>query len=95
MSGGSLNYLYCKEPGDLFDRIDDLERAEACLLARGHKVVAMDVRRLIEYIRTAYNRIAVLHDDLAEVFRAVEWYMSADSSADAVDKAVEAYRRGG
>lgn len=93
MSGGSLNYLYCKEPEELFDHIEDLEQVEAQLLSRGHKDVAKDVRRLIEYLNSAYNRISVLHDQLRDVCKAVEWYLSADSSETRIDEAVETYRR--
>lgn len=94
MSGGSLNYLYCKEPEDLFNYRNELEEAEEHLLRHGHKDVAMDVRRLIEYLNSAYNRISVLHENLIEVLKAVEWHLSADSGADAVARAVETYRRG-
>lgn len=92
MSGGSLNYLFCKEPEALFNHIEDLEQVERHLLMRGHKDVALDVRRLIEYLQTAYNRISVLHDQLRGVCKAVEWYLSADSSETRIDEAVEEYR---
>jgi len=92
MSGGSLNYLYCKDPEALFNHIEDLEHVEWQLLRRGHKDVALDVRRLIEYLQTAYNRISVLSDQLKGVCKAVEWYLSSDSSIESVDKAVVEYR---
>lgn len=66
MSGGSLGYLYCKDPADLFEGYnrENLERAEALLLAQGYRDIAKDVRRLLEYTYAAENRIGVLFDDL-------------------------------
>lgn len=92
MSGGSLNYLYCKEPHELFQYVEDMERVEATLLAEGYKDIALDVRRLIECVRTAENRISVLRDKLGDVFHAVEWYMSADYGKDDMLAALNKYR---
>lgn len=94
MSGGSLNYLYCKEPTELFYHLEDLEMAEQYLLAHGYKDIALDVRRLMEYIKSAENRITVLADQLEKVFKAVEWYISADYSKDTMLKVLEEYRTG-
>ena len=92
MSGGSLNYLYCKDPCELYDHISDLEQAENYLLSEGYMDVARDVRRLIEYVITSRNRIDVLQENLKEVFKSIEWYQSADSGKDRVERAVEEYR---
>ena len=94
MSGGSLNYLYNREPTELFDHIRDMEDVEQELLARGYLDIARDVRRLIEYIRTAENRICVLADQLNDVFHAVEWCLSADYGEDTLRKHLDAYREG-
>lgn len=95
MSGGSLNYLCYREGADLFDHIDEMERVEAELLRRGYKDIAKDVRRLIEYIQSAENRIGVLNDQLQDVFKAVEWRISADYGDDDLVKHLEQYRKGG
>lgn len=95
MSGGSLNYLYCKEPAELFERIYDMEIVEDVLLREGYCDIARDVRRLIEYVKTAENRITVLHNNLKDVFHAVEWYISADYGKGTMLKAFEEYRNGG
>lgn len=94
MSGGSLCYLYCKEAEDLFDEstIHYLEKAEDYLLRNDAVDVAKDVRRLIEYVLSAKNRIEVMQENLREVFKAIEWYQSADSRKDQVDRAIAAYR---
>lgn len=94
MSGGSLNYLCYKEPAQLFDHLEDLEQVEQHLLAFGYKDIARDVRRLMEYIQSAENRITVLADQLENVFHAVEWYISADYGKDTLLKELEEYRDG-
>ena len=94
MSGGSLNYLCYKEAADLFGCIDEIEQVEAELLRRGYKDIAKDVRRLIEYINSAENRIAVLNDQLHGVFKAVEWYRSADWGEGSLKEALDEYRQG-
>lgn len=97
MSGGSLGYLYNKDPGDLFEEYNReyLERAEALLLAQGYRDIARDVRRLLEYTYAAENRIGVLFDDLRDVLHAVEWYDSSDYGKDTLRKKLEEYRNGG
>ncbi|MDU7031596.1 hypothetical protein [uncultured Robinsoniella sp.] len=93
MSGGSLNYLYNKTTlGEIAENINNIKEVEEEMLKRGYKDIAMDARRLIEYIRSAENRIECLTEKLAPVFKAVEWYYSADSDEKNVDEAVERYR---
>lgn len=94
MSGGSLNYLCYKEPAELFNHLEDLEMAEQYLLAKDYKDIAADVRRLMEYIKSAENRIGVLSEQLNNVLHAVEWYISADYSENTLRKALEEYRAG-
>ena len=92
MSGGSLNYLCYKGPAQLFDSIADMVYAEQLLLAEGYKDIAKDVRRLIEYVLTAENRIQVLRDKLEPVFHAIEWYESSDYSKSTMLKELNKYR---
>lgn len=96
MSGGSLNYLYSKEPYELFEanRVRDLETAAAVLMQAGYKDIAMDVLRLVEYINSANIRVTVLHEQLADVLHAVEWYISADYGDATMRKHLETYRAG-
>ena len=94
MSVGSLNYLYLREPGELFDMIPDLESTETLLLQRGYDDIAKDVRRLIEYVRSAENRISVLQGQLKDVLHAVEWYLSGDYGDASLARDLEAYRNG-
>lgn len=96
MSGGSLSYLFCKEVDELFlqSNIENMEHAERYLLRAGYKDIAKDVRRLIEYVESAKNRIGVLHEELSDVFHAIEWCMSGDYGKDSMIKALERYRTG-
>lgn len=92
MSGGSLNYLCYKEPEELFHYLRELEEVEQELLTRGAQDIARDVRRLIEYIKSAENRISILSEQLNPIFRAVEWRQSADIGEDSLLKVIEEYR---
>ena len=92
MSGGSLNYLCYKEPEELFHYLRELEEVEQELLTRGAQDVARDVRRLIEYIKSAEIRISILSEQLNPIFRAVEWRLSADIGDDSLLKVIEEYR---
>ena len=93
MSGGSLNYLCYKSPEELFHYIDEMEKVETELIKRDALDIAKDVRRLIEYVKTAENRIGVLSEQLQNVFHAVEWWGSGDIGDDSLAKALENYRR--
>ena len=96
MSGGSYNYLYCKDVAELFEPsnmglVDDMADT---LLAFGYRDIARDMQRLSEYIKTAYNRVDVLRDQLKDVMRSVEWYESCDYGEDTLKKHLEDYRNG-
>lgn len=92
MSGGSLDYLYTKEAGELFDRVESMEQAESFLIGHGILDVAKDVRRLIEYVKSAEIRINTLKEQLNEVLWAIEWCIDCDISYSDVEEAIEQYR---
>lgn len=94
MSGGSLGYVYSKEPEELLEQsnLEYLQHTEERLLKLGYIDIARDVRRLIEYSISARNRIDVLHDQLRDVFRAVEWELSGDYGRDDLIRVLEKYR---
>jgi hypothetical protein len=96
MSGGSLNYLFCKETEQLFaeERVAELEAARDVLVKAGYIDIAKDVQRLAEYIQCAQIRVGVLHEQLQDVLHAVEWYMSADYGKTTMCKHLDAYRTG-
>lgn len=96
MSGGSWSYLYSKEVDELvqYESIRLLEEMADYLNLSGYEDVAKDVRRLVEYIKSARIRIETLHEMLSPVFKAVEWYDSSDCGKDSVSRAIEDYRNG-
>ena len=94
MSGGSYNYLYCKDTAEMFERASDIEDMAEALEKLNYLDVARDMRRLSEYIRTAYNRVDVLSEQLRPIMRAVEYYESCDISAESLERKIEEYRKG-
>lgn len=94
MSGGSFNYLFCKESHELFstDNISELADMETELVQLGYDDVAKDFRRLIEYIKSARNRVAVLAEMLKPIMHDIEWYCSGDIGEDTLAKKIEKYR---
>lgn len=95
MSGGSHDYLCYAEMPDIIGRTVDMEEMEQDLIELGYTDIAKDVRRLIEYCKSAQIRIGVLFEQLKEVFHDVEWYSSADIGKDTLIKCLEQYRKGG
>ena len=95
MSGGSYDYLYCKDCDELFaySNIRTLEEMESRFLDLGYEDVAKDFRRLIEYIKSANNRVEVLGGQLNEMMHDIEWYDGGDIGADTLAERVEKYRR--
>lgn len=55
--------------------------------------VARDMRRLSEYIKSAYNRVDVLAAQLKPIMKAVEYYEDCDISEERLKATVEEYRR--
>jgi hypothetical protein len=94
MSGGSYNYLYCKGASYLLDNVGYLEEMGEVLLKEGYEDVALDMFRLVEYIKSAKIRIDVLSTQLSDVMKAVEWYESCDIGKNSLKESIEKYRRG-
>lgn len=95
MSGGSYDYLYCKETEELFSKAVYIEDMAETLEKLNYLDVARDMRRLSEYIRSAYNRVDVLSERLRPIMKAVEWYEDCDIDEKSLKDKVEEYRNGG
>lgn len=93
MSGGSFNYLYCRDIDELMNNTSDLEEMRDYLISYGYEDIAKDTQRLIEYIKSAECVIGTLKDMLEPVFHAVEWYESADWGKEKMIEVLEKYRR--
>lgn len=86
MSGGSYNYLYCHVSG-LEGQREDIEKMERRLQSSGYFAAARATREVLVMLDAA-ERVA---QSLEDVWAAVEWADSGDSSEDSVRKAVEAF----
>lgn len=95
MSGGSHNYLCFAEFPEIMQRTADMEEMEQDLIELGYVDIAKDVRRLIEYCKSAEVRIGVLLERIGDVFHDVEWYHSGDIGKETLIKRLEQYRKGG
>lgn len=92
MSGGSFNYLYCRDIDELMNNTSDLEEMRDYLISYGYEDIAKDTQRLIEYIKSAECVIGTLKDMLEPVFHAVEWYESGDYGKEKMIEVLEKYR---
>lgn len=100
MSGGSFNYLYCREVDDMVDRDDtDLADMRAELTARPGAALAVEgidmlraqlliLRQEREAQRLREREVDAFKGRLNDVFRAVEWWRSADWGEDRVVEAL-------
>lgn len=95
MSGGSWNYLCCKDIDELMNgsSIELLQDMVDRLNSAGFKDVAKDTQRLVEYIKSAKIRIETLFEALSPVFKAVEWFDSGDWGEETLNNEVLKYRK--
>jgi hypothetical protein len=93
MSGGSYEYLFIKDSAELMERIDLLSRMSDRLAGLGYaEDAANETEELIVIIRQAMNRIDVRARRLRDVWRAIEWLDSFDSTEEYVKDELVAYR---
>lgn len=89
VSGGAYNYLYIEacEGGDLGSRRHDIADMERRLQSSGYYAAARSTREVARMLDAA-GRIA---ESLRDVWKAVEWADSGDSSEERVREAVEKF----
>lgn len=92
MSGGSWNYLYCKDIDEIMTSVEDLQDMSDRLVTLGYTDIAQDTQRLVEYIRSASIRIETLFEALSPVFKAVEWFDSGDWGEETLNNEILKYR---
>jgi len=98
MSGGSFNYLYCKDGEDLLNSEEDLERMALSLEHRGYPDIALDTKSIlndVQFIKEKINELTERKNKLSEVWRAVEWTDSGDTTEKYIKKEAEKYREEG
>jgi hypothetical protein len=89
MSGGSFNYLYLKDAGEMAGDIEQLERMIEALSDLGY---ADDVAQGAKELLDAYGLIEAKKEKLNDVFWAMEWWRSGDQGEDTVRKFIAKYR---
>lgn len=94
MSGGSYNWLYTVgDLEDLQNRQYDLKAMADRLAALGYaQDAAAETEELLVLLRQWQNRLSVRVSRLEDLWKAVEWWDSADSGEDAVRTALAKYR---
>lgn len=94
MSGGSYNYLCgAQDLEDLRARRFDLEEMASRLAGLGYaQDAARETEELLLLLRQWETRAAVRMSRLSDVWRAVEWWDSNDSSESRVHEALAKYR---
>lgn len=94
MSGGSFNYLYCKDAADLMQgHHEDFEYMLDALAATGYaNDVAQETAWLMNELRAASIRIEAKIKRLEGPWHAMEWWKSCDWSENDFKRAVAEYR---
>lgn len=94
MSGGSYNYLFAAQDlEDLQSRRQDLEEMATRLAGLGYaQDAARETEELLALFRQWETRASVRMRRLADVWHAVEWWDSNDSSEQGVHEALAKYR---
>lgn len=93
MSGGSFHYLYQADPAVMLEsRREDLANMVSALTELGAQDAARETETILLILTHFETRMEARIARLAPVWKAVEWYRSADSSIEAVTKALAKYR---
>lgn len=75
MSGGSYNYLYCKDPDQIIDEPVEIRRMSNRLAGLGYAVdAAKETEELILIIRQFKNRVGARIGRLSPVWKAIEYW---------------------
>lgn len=93
MSGGSYNYLYCKDIDDIISMETELtwmqDRLDGIYYAYD---VAEEMEKFRGYIKTFKLEMQKEIDRMRNIWRAIEMWDSYDSSEDEFKKALEEHR---
>ena len=92
MSGGSYNYLYCKDSYDIHERRNELNEMRDRLTELGYLDAAKETESVTLMLDSFEVRLQARLDRLNQVWKSVEWCDSGDSGEDYVKDEVEKYR---
>ena len=94
MSGGSFNYLYCKDTEEFFalDNMNSLIDMAVILKKEGYEDVSKDVFRFVGHIKSSRTEVDILRKQLKDVMRSVEWFDCGDFGPDTLKEHIEMYR---
>ncbi len=93
MSGGSFNHLYKKEVDELFESKTDLYGMLEALEDLGYaEDAAAETDEILSIIRLTRIRIQRRINRLKDVWHAMEWWRSGDSSEDDFKRVLAKYR---
>lgn len=93
MSGGSYNYLFCKDSDQLVNEESTIQEMADRLASLGYaEDAARETTELLLMIRQARVRIDTRARRLSQVWQSVEWWDSGDGGEDGLAKALAQYR---
>ena len=93
MSGGSYDYLCCKDADEIGSMAEQMQRMADRLAKLGYADdAAKETMETLLEIRQARNRIQTRLDRLRDVWRSVEWWDSCDTSEEGLKDALSKYR---
>lgn len=93
MSGGSYDYLCHKDPEELLVMDRQLQEMADRLAGLGYaQDAALETQELILNLRQFRNRIEASSRRLCNVWRAVEWCDSGDTSEESIRLELQTYR---
>lgn len=93
MSGGSYSYICYAEVSELLDKRDRIQEMVDRLSGLGYaQDAARESMELLLTLRQFETRIDAMHSRLSDVWKAIEWWDSSDSSENDVKEALKKYR---
>ena len=93
MSGGSFNYVFCKDVDEVMLCTQDLKDIRDELIHLGYPDVAKDVQRLIEYVESSKIVISTLQEKLKDILHDVEWCADGNITNSQLAETIEKYRK--
>ena len=93
MSGGSFDYLYCKDISELMNDMHMLQAMADDLASLGYALdAAKETELFLLTLRQSTNRLEAMKERLEPVWKALEWWRSSDTNENDFKEALENYR---